>query len=66
MVDRIQCPHCQLGLAGEGYLQRHIITVHKSELKVTVKNWFHNPIQDYRIVCGQYSQKDCWSVIQES
>ncbi len=38
MVDRIQCPHCQLGLAGEGHLHRHIKAVHKSELKVTVKN----------------------------
>jgi len=37
MVDRIQCPHCQLGLAGEGYLQRHIKAVHKSEL-IKIKN----------------------------
>ena len=47
MVDRIQCPHCQLGLAGEGHLHRHLKAVHKSELKVPIKNWFHNPIQDY-------------------
>ncbi len=47
MADRIECPHCQLGLAGEGHLHRHLKAVHKSELKVPVKNWFHNPIQDY-------------------
>jgi len=38
MVDRIQCPHCQLGLAGEGHLHRHLKAVHKSELKIPVKN----------------------------
>ena len=41
MVDRIQCPHCQLGIAGEGHLKRHIKAVHKSELtKISVQNWF--------------------------
>jgi len=38
MVDRIQCPHCQLRLVGEGHLHRHIKAVHKLELKITVKN----------------------------
>jgi len=39
MVNRIQCSHCQKLLAGEGFLQRHIKSLHKSELiEVTVKD----------------------------
>ncbi len=38
MVERIQCPHCELHLAGQGFLQRHIQSVHKLELiEVKVK-----------------------------
>ena len=32
LVKRIQCPHCEKYLAGEGFLQRHIKTVHKLKL----------------------------------
>ncbi len=32
MGDRIKCPYCKIGLAGEGFLQRHVQTIHKLEL----------------------------------
>ncbi len=39
MVDRIECPYCQIRLMGEGFLQKHIRSTHKSELTtVKVKN----------------------------
>lgn len=39
MVDRVQCPHCEKYLMGDAFLQRHIRTIHKSELiKVTLQD----------------------------